>query len=82
MRRNVEFPTEDRTSLRGTLYTTTQSSAPGIVMTHGFSGVKEQIEHYAVYFAEAGFSVLLYDHRGFGVYGARASRSTRIARSR
>ena len=35
-------------------------------MTHGFSGVKEQVEAYAVRFAEAGFSVLLYDHRGFG----------------
>ena len=35
-------------------------------MAHGFSGVKEQVAHYAASFAEAGFSVLLYDHRGFG----------------
>ena len=35
-------------------------------MAHGFSGVKEQIEHYAACFAAAGFAALVYDHRGFG----------------
>ena len=35
-------------------------------MAHGFSGVKEQIDHYAASFATAGFTVLVYDHRGFG----------------
>jgi hypothetical protein len=35
-------------------------------MAHGFSGVKEQLDHYAALFASSGFSVLLYDHRSFG----------------
>jgi fermentation-respiration switch protein FrsA (DUF1100 family) len=35
-------------------------------MCHGFGGVKTHIDHYAALFAEGGFAVLLYDHRGFG----------------
>lgn len=35
-------------------------------MAHGFSGVKEQIDHYAAHFARAGFTVFVHDHRGFG----------------
>ena len=66
MRRHVEFQAEDRTWLRGVLYAREGVSAQGLVMTHGLSGVKEQVESYATRFAEAGFSVLLYDHRGFG----------------
>lgn len=66
MRRDVEFATEDGTVLRGFFHASPSPPAPGIVMTHGFSGVKEQIDHYAASFAEAGFSVLVYDHRGFG----------------
>ena len=66
MRRDTEFHTEDGAVLRGVLHTGNVERAPAIVMAHGFSGVKEQIDHYAAYFAEAGFAVLLYDHRGFG----------------
>jgi fermentation-respiration switch protein FrsA (DUF1100 family) len=67
MRREVEFSTEDGTLLRGFLHAPDDGSvATGIVMTHGFSGVKEQIDHYAGYFAKVGFAVLVYDHRGFG----------------
>lgn len=67
MRREVEFRTEDGTLLRGFLHLRAGGPpAPGIVMAHGFSGVKEQIDPYAALFAEAGFAVLLYDHRGFG----------------
>jgi len=67
MRREVEFTTEDGTILRGLLHTNEQDvPAPTIVMAHGFSGVKEQIGHYAAHFAHAGFTVLAYDHRGFG----------------
>lgn len=67
MKRDVEFTTEDATVLRGVLHTPEgRSCAPGIVMAHGFSGVKEQLDHYAALFATAGFSVLLYDHRSFG----------------
>ena len=69
MRKTIEFATEDGTVLRGWVHTAGDRSAasgPGIVMAHGFGGVKEQIAHYADLFAESGFSVLLYDHRGFG----------------
>lgn len=67
MKRDIEFATEDGTVLRGFLHTPeTEGSAPGIVMAHGFSGVKEQLDHYAALFASSGFSVLLYDHRSFG----------------
>ncbi|MEE6177719.1 alpha/beta hydrolase [Mycobacterium sp. 050134] len=67
MKRDVEFTTEDATALRGMLHAPEEElPAPGIVMAHGFSGVKEQLDHYAALFAAAGFSVLLYDHRSFG----------------
>jgi dienelactone hydrolase len=67
MKRDIEFGTEDGTILRGYMHTPkTGSNAPGIVMAHGFSGVKEQLDHYAALFAESGLSVLLYDHRSFG----------------
>jgi hypothetical protein len=40
---------------------------PGVVMAHGFSGVKEQgLDRYAEVFCEAGMAVLVYDHRNFG----------------
>ncbi len=67
MKRDVEFTTEDGIVLRGVLHAPEpEGSAPGIVMAHGFSGVKEQLDHYAALFSESGFSVLLYDHRSFG----------------
>lgn len=66
MRREVEFWTEDGTRLRGHIHGDAHAPAPGVVMSHGFGGVHAQIEHYAAYFAEAGFAVLNYDHRGFG----------------
>ena len=66
MRQEIEFKTEDGTVLRGYLHATDGVAAPCIVMAHGFSGVKEQIDHYAAAFAQAGFSAIVYDHRGFG----------------
>src|SRR6266852_3193810 len=66
MRKDIEFKVEDGTLLRGYFHSSPRSPAPVIVMAHGFSGVKEQIDHYAAYFAEGGFSVLVHDHRGFG----------------
>ncbi len=40
---------------------------PGITMAHGFAGVKEHgLERFARFFADAGFVVLVHDHRGFG----------------
>ncbi len=41
--------------------------AAGIVLCHGFTGVKEHIlPQYAEAFAEAGFVALAFDYRGFG----------------
>ncbi|MBF3223412.1 alpha/beta fold hydrolase, partial [Pseudomonas aeruginosa] len=66
-RLNVEFCSEG-VALRGWLYLPeARAERPAIVMTHGFSGVKEQyLDRYAEVFAAAGFVVLLYDHPNFG----------------
>ncbi|WP_422745446.1 alpha/beta hydrolase [Mycobacterium sp. WMMD1722] len=66
MRREVEFEVEDGTVLSGYFHAPADGPGPLIVMAHGFSGVKEQIDHYAACFAAGGFAVLVYDHRGFG----------------
>ena len=66
MRREVEFKTGDGVVLRGDLHAPQGGPSPGLVMAHGFSGVKEQIDHYAAAFAEQGFAVLVHDHRSFG----------------
>jgi fermentation-respiration switch protein FrsA (DUF1100 family) len=40
---------------------------PGIILCHGFAGVKELLlPAYADKFAENGFAVLMFDYRGFG----------------
>ncbi|QUQ72411.1 alpha/beta hydrolase [Kutzneria sp. CA-103260] len=71
MKRKVDFATEDGTILSGLLFTDDAGGGPsrGIVMAHGFSGVKEGLEQYATVFSEAGYTVLLYDHRTFGESG-------------
>jgi fermentation-respiration switch protein FrsA (DUF1100 family) len=66
VRRDIEFAVEDGTLLRGFMYGAEHGPAPAVVMAHGFSGVKGQIDHYAAAFAAGGFAVLVYDHRGFG----------------
>lgn len=66
MKRSIEFTTEDGTTLRGNLHTGSQAPAPTIVLAHGFSGTIDHIDHYAAAFAEAGFTAIIYDHRGFG----------------
>jgi uncharacterized protein len=44
--------------------------SPAIVMAHGFGGVKEQnLDKFAETFCDAGFAVLVFDHRGFGASG-------------
>jgi fermentation-respiration switch protein FrsA (DUF1100 family) len=67
MRQDIEFKTEDGTTLRGWMYTRDlPNKVPVIVMVHGFSGTITSLTQYAEAFCEAGFAVLLYDHRGFG----------------
>jgi uncharacterized protein len=68
MRTDIEFNAEGVT-LRGWLYTAEHvtSPSPAIVMTHGFSAVKEMyLDRYADVFANAGMAVLVFDNRSFG----------------
>lgn len=68
MRQDVEFEA-DGVTLRGWLYTTEGASAPlpAVVMSHGFSAVKEMyLDRFAEAFAHAGLAALVYDNRNFG----------------
>jgi hypothetical protein len=68
-RRDVEFEVEDGDRLRGWLFVPGNRSVrhPAISMAHGYVGVKEHgLERFARAFAEAGFVVLVHDHRSFG----------------
>jgi hypothetical protein len=63
----VQFESEGAT-LRGRLYrpAKTPSDAPAVVMTHGFGALAVWLTDLAVDLAQAGFAVLLFDHRNFG----------------
>lgn len=68
MRKDVSFPSGGLT-LRGWFYEPASPSgkAPVVVMSHGFSAVKEQgLEGFAEAFHRAGFAVLAFDHRHLG----------------
>ncbi|OCB13690.1 peptidase S15 [Mycolicibacterium porcinum] len=67
-RHDIEFTGEGAVTLRGWLFQPTGPGPhPAITMAHGFAGVKEHgLERFARYFADAGFVVLVHDHRGFG----------------
>ncbi|WP_424972448.1 alpha/beta hydrolase [Dinoroseobacter sp. S76] len=66
---DVEFQSEGAT-LRGRHYRNTETPKATIVMTHGTSAtITMAIDHYAQAIFEAGFDVLLYDHRNFGHSG-------------
>ncbi len=66
-RTDVEFNAEG-TTLRGWLYRPDgEGVAPGVVMAHGFSAVKEMyLDAFAEVFAEAGLACLVFDNRNFG----------------
>jgi uncharacterized protein len=68
VRTDVEFPVEGDVTLRGWLFVPDGPGPhPGITMAHGFAGVKEHgLERFARLFADAGFVVMVHDHRGFG----------------
>src|SRR6478609_1079756 len=70
-RQDVEFATEGGVTLRGWLYIPEGPAPhPAMTMAHGFAGVKEHgLDRFARVFAEAGFVVLVHDHRGFGAGG-------------
>ena len=67
-RHDVEFTAEGDVTLRGWLFVPDGPGPfPAITMAHGFAGVKEHgLDRFAGFFAEAGFVVLVHDHRGFG----------------
>jgi uncharacterized protein len=68
-RRDVDFEVEGGVRLRGWLFVPENGSArhPAISMAHGYAGVKEHgLERFASAFTEAGFVVLVHDHRNFG----------------
>lgn len=66
----IEFPSQG-TTLRGRLYIPDNKAAPYpvIIMTHGYSATINGMiaDKYAEKFCQAGFAVLLYDHRNFGI---------------
>ena len=77
LQEQVEFAAADGTALRGVLYRPAGPEAgrgpghggptPGVVMSHGFSAVKEMcLPSYAEAVCARGVTVLLYDHRGLG----------------
>lgn len=67
----ISFQTADGTTLRGRLYSGAGDEAAKalIILTGGISSTIDFSNHegFSEYFAKAGFSVLLYDHRNFGL---------------
>ena len=73
---DIRFPVEGGIDLSAWLFVPTHQTArmPAITMAHGYAGTKYHgIEPFAEAFAEAGFVVLLHDHRGFGESGGELS---------
>ena len=67
-RRDIEF-NADGVTLRGWFYKPKKAKgkAPCVVLSHGFSGVKEMsLDKTAEVFAAAGIGVLVYDNRNLG----------------
>lgn len=70
MEKNIEFYS-DGSKIKGILYLPDDpgenEKIPGIVLCHGFAGVKELLlPPYAQAFSENGFAALVFDYRGFG----------------
>jgi fermentation-respiration switch protein FrsA (DUF1100 family) len=82
LERRVEFYSEgDRIS--AILYlpadASEQNPVPGVVLCHGFTGIKELIlPDYGRGFARAGLAALAFDYRGFG--GSEGTRGRLVAR--
>jgi uncharacterized protein len=66
---DVEFRVEGNATLRGWLFVPDMPGPrPAITMAHGFAGIREHgLDRFARVFGDAGFVVLVHDHRGFGV---------------
>jgi cephalosporin-C deacetylase-like acetyl esterase len=65
---DVEFAVEGNVTLRGWLFVPDMARPrPAITMAHGYAGIREHgLDRFARVFADAGFVVLVHDHRGFG----------------
>jgi uncharacterized protein len=71
-RGEVRFPVDEGTELGAGLYLPKSDAqrCPAITMAHGYAGVKEHgITRFAEAFTDAGFVVLLHDHRTLGISG-------------
>jgi pimeloyl-ACP methyl ester carboxylesterase len=67
MYQHIEFESEGA-ALRGRFYSQGDEKAPCVVMAHGTSAtITMVVDAYAEALHHAGFSVLLYDHRNFGI---------------
>jgi hypothetical protein len=68
---NTRIPAEGGIELGAWLFVPEGADArPAITMAHGFAGTREHaIERFAKAFADAGFVVLVHDHRNFGTSG-------------
>jgi pimeloyl-ACP methyl ester carboxylesterase len=63
----IEFNTCDGLTLRGDLYEASDPSAPAVVMSGGFSVVRDMaLPRYAEALCAIGITVLCYDHRNLG----------------
>jgi alpha-beta hydrolase superfamily lysophospholipase len=68
MRQDVRFYSEG-SAVAGHLYLpdSAQFPVPGIVLCHGFAGIKELlVPSFAEYFCTKGYAALTFDYRGFG----------------
>ena len=71
-RSEVRFTADGNVELGAWLYLpeSKASRSPAITMAHGYAAVKEHgLAKFAEAFADAGFVVLLHDHRNFGTSG-------------
>lgn len=78
-RDDIEFGTRDGTTLAGWFYRPLGGPRhlPCIIMSHGFTAVIDQgLAGFAEVFANAGFAVLVYDHRGYGRSGGTPRQET------
>jgi fermentation-respiration switch protein FrsA (DUF1100 family) len=76
MREDIEFDA-DGVTLRGWFYRPdgAEGEAPCVVMSHGFSAVKEmRLDSYAEVFCDAGVACVVYDNRGLGASDAAGGR--------
>jgi pimeloyl-ACP methyl ester carboxylesterase len=63
--RDVEIPGSEGFELSGTIWTS-EPGAPGLLLMHQCNADRTMYDNLASLLAEAGFTVLAYDHRGLG----------------